>query len=95
MGSIADLVPLMSPEERKDVRELDSRVAADREVDLYWRQADNSLLVEVLPSNAEELPFGLKVLKPEAVQEVYMHPYSFVGDVALRAVWQESNEQAA
>jgi hypothetical protein len=49
----------------------------------------------VLPSNAEELPFGLKVLKPESVQEVYMHPYSFVGDVALRAVWQESNEQAA
>lgn len=87
----------MTPEEREHARMLKARgeEVGSHEVDMYWLASEQEVRVEVLPRDPEEMPFGLRVLKPEAVNEVFEHPCAQIGETALRGSLSGSHYEAA
>lgn len=99
MSRIVEVVPLMTPEEREQAKEIDSRSPHGFKIDYLLTEGDAPLRVEVIPDNIDDanidLPYGLKVFDRKMGNEVFRHPNSFIGILAVRETLLSGSLDAA
>jgi hypothetical protein len=96
MNKLIEVVDLMTPRERRqEALEIDVREEIGLKVGYYLMRNDGTLRVEVRPSNGDEMPFGIKVLAREIGNDVYHHPYAYLGQMAVKVAILDSALRAA
>lgn len=86
MSSLVEVVPLMSPEERKQVRgEIDGRHIGGFAVSWLLMPEGEPHRVEVVPDSLDDdvIPYGLKVVRQGIEKSVFEHPNAFLGQLAV------------